>query len=52
MAAVCNLGRPDRMICIVSGIGMGIAGILVNGHPYRRNSHPQRPLGNLTWKLQ
>jgi Protein of unknown function (DUF2892) len=34
MAAVCNLGRPDRIFRIVLGIGMGIAGILVNGHPY------------------
>jgi hypothetical protein len=34
MTVVCNLGRSDRVFRIVLGVGMGIAGILVNGHPY------------------
>jgi hypothetical protein len=31
---VCNLGRIDRTVRIVLGIGLGILGILINGHPY------------------
>ncbi|MFY9530069.1 MAG: YgaP-like transmembrane domain [Candidatus Acidiferrales bacterium] len=34
MALACNLGRTDRGLRVVLGIGMGIVGILMNGHPY------------------
>jgi hypothetical protein len=29
-----NLGRMDRGLRVVLGLGLGIAGILVNGYPY------------------
>jgi hypothetical protein len=31
---ILNLGRKDRALRVALGIGMGVAGILVNGHPY------------------
>ena len=34
MATFLNLGRMDRALRVVLGIALGIAGILVNGHPY------------------
>jgi hypothetical protein len=34
MGMVCNLGRIDRTVRIALGIGLGILGILINGHPY------------------
>ena len=34
MATFLNVGRMDRVVRGVLGIGLGIAGILVNGHPY------------------
>jgi hypothetical protein len=34
MATFLNVGRMDRALRVVLGIGLGIAGILVNGHPY------------------
>jgi hypothetical protein len=34
MAVVLNLGRMDRGLRVTLGVGFGIAGILVNGHPY------------------
>lgn len=34
MATFLNLGRIDRALRVVLGIGLGVAGILVNGHPY------------------
>ena len=34
MARFLNVGRMDRALRVVLGIGLGIAGILVNGHPY------------------
>ena len=34
MAMVLNLGRMDRALRVALGIGLGIAGILINGHPY------------------
>ena len=33
MAVVCNLGRTDRTLRVVLGIGLGITGILIDGHP-------------------
>jgi hypothetical protein len=39
MAAFLNVGRTDRNLRVALGIGLGVAGILVNGHPY------------LTWAL-
>jgi DUF2892 family protein len=29
-----NLGRQDRALRVALGIGMGLAGILITGHPY------------------
>jgi hypothetical protein len=29
-----NLGRTDRALRVILGVGIGIAGILVSGHPY------------------
>jgi len=34
MASFLNVGRTDRALRIVLGIGLGIAGILVPSHPY------------------
>jgi hypothetical protein len=34
MAMLLNVGRMDRALRVVLGIGLGIAGIFVNGHPY------------------
>ena len=34
MATFLNVGRMDRALRVGLGIGLGIAGILVNGHPY------------------
>jgi hypothetical protein len=34
MATLLNMGRMDRAVRVVLGVGLGIAGILVNGHPY------------------
>jgi len=34
MAMVLNVGRMDRSLRVALGIGLGIAGIVVNGHPY------------------
>jgi len=34
MAMVLNVGRMDRALRVVLGIGLGIAAILVSGHPY------------------
>jgi hypothetical protein len=34
MATLLNAGRMDRALRVVLGIGLGIAGILINGHPY------------------
>jgi hypothetical protein len=34
MAMGLNLGRMDRVLRVALGIGLGIAVILVNGHPY------------------
>lgn len=34
MAMVLNVGRMDRALRVAVGIGLGIAGTLVNGHPY------------------
>jgi len=34
MASVLNLGRMDRGVRVAIGVGLGIVGILVNGHPY------------------
>jgi hypothetical protein len=34
MAMILNLGRMDRALRLALGIGLGIAGILINGHPY------------------
>ncbi|MGH9728422.1 MAG: YgaP-like transmembrane domain [Candidatus Acidiferrales bacterium] len=33
MATVCNLGRTDRTLRIVLGLGVGLTGILISGHP-------------------
>jgi hypothetical protein len=33
MALLLNLGRMDRGLRVALGIGLGIAGILVSGHP-------------------
>ncbi|MDP9162179.1 MAG: DUF2892 domain-containing protein [Acidobacteriota bacterium] len=34
MATFLNVGRMDRAWRVAIGIGLGIGGILVNGHPY------------------
>jgi hypothetical protein len=34
MATFLNVGRLDRILRVALGIGLGIAGILVSGHPY------------------
>jgi hypothetical protein len=34
MASILNLGRMDRGLRVALGVGLGIAGILVNGHAY------------------
>ncbi len=34
MATFLNVGRIDRTLRVALGIGLGIAGILVSGHPY------------------
>jgi hypothetical protein len=34
MRAIPNLGRVDRWLRVPLGVGLAIAGILVNGHPY------------------
>jgi Protein of unknown function (DUF2892) len=34
MAMVLNVGRMDRSLRVALGIGLGIAGIVVNGHSY------------------
>jgi DUF2892 family protein len=34
MASFFNVGRMDRSVRIVLGVGLGITGILVHGHPY------------------
>jgi hypothetical protein len=34
MAMVLNVGRMDRSLRVALGIGLGIAGIVVDGHPY------------------
>jgi DUF2892 family protein len=34
MASFLNVGRMDRALRVVLGVGLGIAGILVHGHPY------------------
>jgi hypothetical protein len=31
---VLNLGRMDRGLRVALGVALGIAGILVSGHPY------------------
>jgi hypothetical protein len=28
----CNLGRTDRTLRLILGVGIGITGILINGH--------------------
>jgi len=33
MATFLNVGRTDRALRLAMGAGLGIAGILVNGHP-------------------
>ena len=34
MATLLNVGRLDRALRVVVGVGLGSAGILVRGHPY------------------
>jgi hypothetical protein len=34
VATFLNVGRMDRTLRVALGIGLGIAGILVSGHPY------------------
>ena len=34
MATFLNVGRMDRTMRVALGIGLGIAGILLSGHPY------------------
>ncbi len=34
MATFLNVGRMDRALRVGLGISLGIAGILVKGHPY------------------
>jgi len=34
MATFLNVGRLDRALRVVVGVGLGSAGILVKGHPY------------------
>ena len=34
MATFLNVGQTDRALRVALGIGLGIAGFLVNGHPY------------------
>jgi DUF2892 family protein len=34
MATFLNVGRLDRVLRVALGIGFGIAGILISGHPY------------------
>jgi hypothetical protein len=34
VTSVLNLGRMDRGLRVALGVGLGVAGILVNGHPY------------------
>jgi hypothetical protein len=34
MASLLNLGRMDRGLRVALGVGLGIAGILINGHPH------------------
>ena len=34
VATFLNVGRMDRSLRVALGIGLGIAGILVNGHPH------------------
>ena len=34
MATFLNVGRMDRALRVALGIGLGIAAILVSGHPY------------------
>ena len=34
MEMVCNLGRTDRKLRVALGLCLGLAGILVNGHPW------------------
>lgn len=31
---VLNLGRFDRAVRLLLGIGLGLAGIFISGHPY------------------
>jgi hypothetical protein len=33
MSMACNLGRADRVLRVFLGGALGVAGILVNGHP-------------------
>lgn len=36
MSAFFNVGRWDRVVRLVLGIGLGISAIFVDGHPYAR----------------
>jgi hypothetical protein len=33
MAMACNLGGADRTVRTLLGVGLGVTGILINGHP-------------------
>jgi len=45
MATILNVGRMDRALRVVLGIGLGIAGILVHGHAWLGTRYC-RSLGN------
>jgi hypothetical protein len=34
MASLRNLGKMDRRLRVALGVGLGIAGTLVSGHPH------------------
>jgi hypothetical protein len=36
MSAFFNVGRWDRVLRLVLGIGLGVSAILLDGHPYAR----------------
>jgi Inner membrane protein YgaP-like, transmembrane domain len=36
MSALFNVGRVDRLLRLVLGIGLEVAAILAEGHPYAR----------------
>ena len=38
MSTLFNVGRTDRVLRLLLGVGLGLSAVLVHGHPYARLS--------------